>query len=184
MAGELFSAEGMLPDARANFRFGILPNPLDHGCSPAAAWAFVATLAVLAFGLAAGVHRRTSALLLWYGWACLFNRNNLISNPGLPYLGLLLLLTVLVPAGEHRYAGTTVGQCRRPSRRARLGCSWRATPTVAPGNSSARAGWTGAPCGMPLMHAFTFDPNWIPSGTGAGGVWRSIFLGANRPRVS
>jgi hypothetical protein len=38
--------------------------------------------------------------LLWYGWACLFNRNVLISNPSIPYVGLLLLLTALVPATE------------------------------------------------------------------------------------
>jgi hypothetical protein len=37
---------------------------------------------------------------LWYGWACLFNRNVLISNPSIPYVGLVLLLTALVPARE------------------------------------------------------------------------------------
>jgi hypothetical protein len=39
-------------------------------------------------------------VLLWYGWACLFNRNVLISNPSIAYVGLLLLLTTLVPARE------------------------------------------------------------------------------------
>ena len=34
------------------------------------------------------------------GWACLFNRNVLISNPSIAYVGLLLLLTTLVPARE------------------------------------------------------------------------------------
>ncbi len=30
-------------------------------------------------------------IALWYGWACLFNSNNFISNPSIPYLGWLLL---------------------------------------------------------------------------------------------
>src|SRR4029077_11744770 len=36
----------------------------------------------------------------WFGWACLFNRNNLINNPSIPYIGLLLLLSIIVPRGE------------------------------------------------------------------------------------
>ena len=99
-AGELFSAQGLLPDPRLNFTFGVLPNPLEHWQSPAFAQAFVGVLAALAGLFTLGIGRRTCALLLWYGWACLFNRNNLISNPGLPYAGLLLILSALVPPGE------------------------------------------------------------------------------------
>src|SRR5690606_35998735 len=47
-----------------------------------------------------GVWRRTMALLLWFGWACLFNRNNLISNPSLPYVGFILFCCVLVAPAE------------------------------------------------------------------------------------
>ena len=51
-----------------------------------------------------------AAVVLWYGWAALFNRNPLISNPGIPYIGLLLLLTTLVPAREHwRLPGSRAG---------------------------------------------------------------------------
>src|SRR5690606_34884204 len=39
-------------------------------------------------------------VVLWFGWAALFNRNNLISNPGVPYVGLLLLMIAIVPDGE------------------------------------------------------------------------------------
>jgi len=99
-AAELFSAEGLLPDARANFTFGRLPNPLEHWQSAAFAHAFVGALALLAVLFTLGFGRRVCAVLLWYGWACLFNRNNLISNPGIPYVGLLLLLSTLVPPGE------------------------------------------------------------------------------------
>jgi predicted DCC family thiol-disulfide oxidoreductase YuxK len=40
------------------------------------------------------------AVLLWYGWACLFNRNIFIGNPGLPMVGWLLLACALIPPGE------------------------------------------------------------------------------------
>lgn len=99
-AAALFSRTGMLPDARLNFTFGLLPNPLEHWDSPVAVTAFVLVLACLSVAFAMGFHRRLAAVLLWFGWACLFNRNNLISNPSLPYVGMLLLLTALVPAGE------------------------------------------------------------------------------------
>lgn len=99
-AGELFSRTGMLGDARLNFTHGILPNPLEHWDTPAFATGFIAVLTLLAGLFTLGIARRTTALLLWFGWACLFNRNNLILNPGLPYVGLLLLLCALVPLGE------------------------------------------------------------------------------------
>jgi predicted DCC family thiol-disulfide oxidoreductase YuxK len=97
---ELFSHAGVLPDARLNFTSGIFPNPLARWDSPQFVTAFLVALAVLAVAFMAGSYRRTAAVLLWFGWACLFNRNNLIGNPSIPYVGLLLLLTALVPAGE------------------------------------------------------------------------------------
>ena len=99
-AGELFSGSGLLANPKLNFTFGILPNPLEHFQSAFFATAFVATLMLFSVAFTLGAFRRTMALLLWFGWACLFNRNNLILNPGLPYVGLLLLLCVLTPPGE------------------------------------------------------------------------------------
>src|SRR5688572_12325375 len=99
-AGELFSGAGMLPHSAANFTHGLLPNPLEHAQSPAFAVGFVSMLALLAVLFTLGIRRRVVALLLWYGWACLFNRNNLISNPSLPYVGLLLLLCTIIPETE------------------------------------------------------------------------------------
>jgi len=42
-----------------------------------------------------GVGRRTCSLLLWISWAILWNLNPFISNPGLPYIGLLLLISAV-----------------------------------------------------------------------------------------
>ena len=50
--------------------------------------------------LAAGWKRAWVAVALWFVWAALFNRNVLISNPSIPYVGMLLLLIALVPDGE------------------------------------------------------------------------------------
>lgn len=97
---ELFSRQGMLPSAQLNLTAGLFPNPLQTFDSPLVVRLFLGTLMILALLLAAGICRRSSALLLWFGWACLFNRNNLIINPSIPYIGLLLLLSVLVPLGE------------------------------------------------------------------------------------
>jgi hypothetical protein len=97
---ELFSNCGVLPEAKFNFTFGVLPNVLEHCDLPAFVTGFLVVLVCLSASFAFGIYRRTAAVLLWYGWACLFNRNNLISNPSIPYVGLLLLLTTLVPLGE------------------------------------------------------------------------------------
>lgn len=97
---EIFSREGMLPDASLNFTHGILPNPLEHWDTPGVVTGMLVLLAFLSLAFAAGFHRHICALLLWYGWACLFNRNNLISNPSIPYIGIILLLTLAIPAGE------------------------------------------------------------------------------------
>jgi hypothetical protein len=97
---ELFSCEGMLPEARVNLTAGLFPNPLACWDSPGAVTFFLSALSFLSIIFAIGYRRQPIALLLWFGWACLFNRNNLILNPSLPYIGLLLLLSALVPAGE------------------------------------------------------------------------------------
>ena len=101
-AVELFSVRGVLADPRLNATHGILPNPLatTWGGQPAFVQGFIVALALLSVALLVGWRRRAVALLLWYGWACLFNRNNLISNPSLPYVGLLLLACTLIPPGE------------------------------------------------------------------------------------
>ena len=97
---ELFSRDGVLPAANLNPTYALFPNILSSADSPQLVTAFLAAMIVLAFLFAAGVVRHVAAVLLWYGWACLFNRNVLISNPSIPYVGFLLLLTTLIPARE------------------------------------------------------------------------------------
>jgi len=97
---EIFTHRGMLSNSRLNFTHGILPNVLVVWDSPTFITFFLAGMGLFSAFFTVGFLRRISALMLWYGWACLFDRNNLISNPSLPYVGLILLLTLLIPIGE------------------------------------------------------------------------------------
>jgi sterol desaturase/sphingolipid hydroxylase (fatty acid hydroxylase superfamily) len=47
-----------------------------------------------------GKYRRTCSAILYFGWISLLNRNPLITNPSLGYIGWLLLSCILIPNGE------------------------------------------------------------------------------------
>lgn len=102
---ELFSREGTLGDAALSPLYGVFPNVLLGRDSPAFVTVVLVSLVALSVLFALGLRRRLAAVALWYGWACLFNRNPLISNPSIAYVGLLLLLSTLVPARERWRVG-------------------------------------------------------------------------------
>jgi len=114
---ELFSGRGMLPDASASPLAFAFPNVLTVLDSPA----FVTSLLLLAAGasvlFAVGWYDRASAVLLWYVWACLLGRNPLILNPGIPYVGWLLLAHAILPSAPYG----SVAARRRPD----PGGTWR-----------------------------------------------------------
>ncbi len=97
---ELFSNSGIFPDPAVFPLHGLFPNILAVWDSPRFVAGFLLALILLSGLFLLGVSRRWVAVALWYGLACLFNRNLLISNPSLPYVGLVLLLTAAVPEGE------------------------------------------------------------------------------------
>jgi len=99
-AGEVFGSSGMLPEARRNWAYHIFPNLLLLADGTRSVVVFVIGLALLAGLFMAGIARRTVAVALWYGWACLYHRNNLIDDPSVPMIGWLLLASALVPCGE------------------------------------------------------------------------------------
>lgn len=90
-AEELFGNE-MPYDHKLSPLFGFFPNILDY----VNATFFLIFLTLLSVLLILEVYPRVSAFFLWYGWAALFNRNILISNPGLAYIGWSLLALTLV----------------------------------------------------------------------------------------
>ncbi|CAF1405284.1 unnamed protein product [Rotaria magnacalcarata] len=97
-ANELFGRSGMIADPQWNPTYGYFPNIIHWiDYSPKLLSIFIITLTFLSVAFALRLFTpRVIALLLWYGWACLLNRNVLILNPGIPYVGLLLLAFSLI----------------------------------------------------------------------------------------
>lgn len=105
-ASEVFSNEGVLPDGTASPLLFLFPNILALWDSPAIVTGMVAAAAALSVLIAAGRYDRTAAILVYYVWACLHGRMPLISNPGLPYVGWMLLAhAALPPMRESRARG-------------------------------------------------------------------------------
>lgn len=99
-APELFGASGVLPDSTILPTYSFFPNLLFWFDDLGSTVLFLTALTLLSIFYTLGIYRRTASLLLWYGWACLLNRNIFISNPGIPYIGWLLLASCLIPLGE------------------------------------------------------------------------------------
>lgn len=125
-ASELFSREGMIPDPNMNPTSDIIqfifPAPLLFSIEePEQVTRLLYTLVLVSLLFAGGVLRPITALFLWFGWTYLFLRNNLIANPGIPYVGWLLLVCTIVPSGEGYYIMT-------PSRKANA--KWYLPPLI------------------------------------------------------
>jgi hypothetical protein len=99
-ASEIWSSDGILPEASFNLTNGVFPNILNYFDSPLQVTLFVCILTICSIFITIGYKRALFAFILWYGWVCLFDRNNLISNPGIPFVGWLLLCCSLIPSGE------------------------------------------------------------------------------------
>ena len=90
-AAELFSNEGVIPVAADSPLLYLFPNVLALFDGPSFVTALVIVAAIAAVLFAVGYNDRIAALVLWYLWACLVGRNPLITNPGMPYIGWILL---------------------------------------------------------------------------------------------
>jgi hypothetical protein len=99
-AAEIWSREGLLANASLNLTHGYFPNILNYIDNPLFVYYFIAVLLGSSVLLILGIQRLFISFLLWYGWVCLFDRNNLISNPSIPFIGWILLCFVVIPKGE------------------------------------------------------------------------------------
>lgn len=100
-ASELFSNEGVLPDAAASPFLRLFPNVFLLDDSPGFVNAVLVIAALLSIAFAVGWRDRTAALLLWIVWGSLYGRNPLIGNPAMPYVGLLLLVHLGLPKAPY-----------------------------------------------------------------------------------
>lgn len=99
-AAEIWSNEGVMPRTDLNLTYGYFPNLLNLFDSLFFVQLFLFFLTLLSGMFLLGIRRQVVSLLLWYGWVCLFDRNNLIGNPGLPFVGWILLSCTVIPGGE------------------------------------------------------------------------------------
>ncbi len=98
---ELFSRSGVYSDPSQSPTYSFFPNALLLvDSSPFGVQLFLVVLSGLSGLILIGKYRRIASILLWYGFACVVNRNPLISNPSIPYVGLMLLFLGLIPSGE------------------------------------------------------------------------------------
>lgn len=100
-SGELWSQNGILPIASMNLTYGKFPNILYWLDTSIVLFGFIFILILCSLSYILGYQRRIFSMILWYGWACLFHRNNLIANPGIPFVGWLLLASIVIPSGEN-----------------------------------------------------------------------------------
>ena len=96
-APELFSSAGVLANPWDSPLARLFPNILVVWDSPGFVQFFVILAAAMSVLFAIGLLDRVAALALWYSSTCLVDRNPLIGNPALPFLGWLLLAHALLP---------------------------------------------------------------------------------------
>jgi sterol desaturase/sphingolipid hydroxylase (fatty acid hydroxylase superfamily) len=96
---ELFSNKGMITDAKMlptyskfNFLMVYDDSLFVRG--------FCISLILASIMLTFGIYRNICAIWIFYGWVSMVNRNIFISNPGLAYVGWILLAMILIPTGE------------------------------------------------------------------------------------
>ena len=94
---ELFSNEGMLPKGSLSPLYHLFPNILLLNDSPLVVYIILSTGVLSSICLLLGKMDRYAAILSWYILTCLFDRNPLIANPSLPYVGWLLLAHACLP---------------------------------------------------------------------------------------
>lgn len=99
-AGELFARGGAVGERSASPFFGRVPNPLFVWDAPEQAQLIVAAGALFGLLLACAVHTRVVALASWLVSMWLYQRDPLIGNPALPFVGLLLLVYAVFDEGE------------------------------------------------------------------------------------
>ena len=98
---ELFSGQGALGLASEQHHSPYFPNPLALWNNPLVVTLFLSSGALLSLFLVAGLKDRWAAVGLWYLWACLLDRNPLILNPHLPYVGWILLAHACLPTAPY-----------------------------------------------------------------------------------
>ncbi len=100
-APELFSNAGVIGSGRDSPLLLLFPNVFALYDAPWFTVVFVLFGAACAVPFALGYRDRWFGLVIYYVWACLFGRNPFISNPGIPYVGWLLIMQAFLPRAPY-----------------------------------------------------------------------------------
>ena len=95
-ASEIFSNIGILPEVKDLPTYPFFPNILFLFDDPLSCYALVCFSLLASILLLFNKWQSIAALLLWYFWACLLTRNPFIRNPGMPYVGWVLLAIAII----------------------------------------------------------------------------------------
>ena len=96
---EMFSGSGSIKDPFLNPTWStwIQISPSMIPKTDREVRTFLQIMVLISGFFAMGIFQNWNSLCLWYGWAFLLNRNNFILNPGIPYVGWLLLACCIIP---------------------------------------------------------------------------------------
>jgi predicted DCC family thiol-disulfide oxidoreductase YuxK len=94
---ELFSSQGVLPNGAQSPLIHLFPNIFLLLDSPLFVVFCLLAAGVFSLFFTIGRLDRLMAILIWYFWACLYDRDPMIGNPSLPFIGWLLLAYALIP---------------------------------------------------------------------------------------
>ena len=100
VASELFSNKGVIKDTSLLPAYNKIPLFLLSYDDEFIIQSFLKLLICSSIMFTLGYYRRLNALFLFYGWISLLNRNPLISNPSLGYIGWMMLACAIIPKGE------------------------------------------------------------------------------------
>jgi hypothetical protein len=94
---EMFSSQGVLPDANLSPLISVFPNLFYLVDSPSSVTAVLTLACCASLLFMIGQYDRIAAFFLWIVLAWLFGRNPLILNPSMPYVGWMLVAHLFVP---------------------------------------------------------------------------------------
>jgi hypothetical protein len=90
-AEEVFGLTGMISNPELGPTYSFFPNAFNF-VDPKFFVTFMFTASVLFLGK---INQQMNAAVMWYGWSCMLNRNVFINNPGMAYVGFLLIIIAL-----------------------------------------------------------------------------------------
>lgn len=95
-APDIVSNQGIIPHANELPTYPFFPNILFILDDPWVVYALVGVLIGCAVLFPIPRYTLITSLVLYYGWTCILTRNPFVRNPGMPYVGWMLLAIAVI----------------------------------------------------------------------------------------